>query len=141
MLPIIVIILGYDKTIENNLKGELMMKDQDKKMFKEEIGWVPPGVKLAEHFGEAFQNRLADYHHEIWGESEIPLKYRYLIALATAIATGHEKRSVLELRKAINAGATKAEVIDTLKQQVWMFGSPTLVSIAPLFEMIEKSYK
>lgn len=116
------------------------MKNKDNKVFKEEIGWVPPGVKLAEHFGEEFQDRLASYHHDIWGDSELPLKYRYLIALATAIATNHEKRAKLELRKAINAGATKAEVIDTLKQQVWMFGAPTLVSIAPLLEMVEKSY-
>ncbi len=116
------------------------MKASDKDRFKAEIGWIPPGVKLSECFGEAFQERLSDYHHEIWGASEMPLKYRYLMALATAIATNHDKRMVLEMRKAINAGATKGEIIDTLKQQVWMFGSPTLVSIAPLIEMLNKSF-
>jgi len=97
---------------------------------------------LAEKFGESFSNRIAEYHHDIWNEEgAIPLKFRYMIALATAIFDENDKRSKLELRKAINHGATKEELHEVLKQQVWMKGAPTLVQIAPLLEMIDKSFE
>lgn len=117
------------------------MKKEHKDQFKQEIGWTPPGAMLADKFGDDFGNMISEYHHEIWREDgAIPLKYRYMIALATAIFDNNDTRAKLELRKAINHGATKAELLEVLKQQVWMKGSPTLVQIAPLLEMIEKSY-
>jgi len=117
------------------------MKNEHKNQFKKEIGWTPPGAMLAENFGEEFSNRISEYHHDIWSEDgAIPLKYRYMIALATAIFDNNEKRSVLELRKAINHGATKEELMEVMKQQVWMKGAPTLVQIAPLLEMINKTF-
>lgn len=118
------------------------MKEKHKMQFKEEIGFIPPAAMLSERFGEEFADRIAEYHHDIWKtEGAIPLKYRYLIALATAIVDRHQKRAVLELRKAIKCGATKEEIYEVFKQQIWMKGTPTLVEIAPLFEMVDKSFK
>lgn len=118
------------------------MKNEHKEQFKAEIGFTPPGAMIAENFGEAFSDRIAEYHHDIWREDGvIPLKYRYMIALATAVFDRNEKRAVLELRKAINHGASREELLEVLKQQVWMKGAPTLVQIAPLLEMINKSFE
>ncbi len=115
-----------------------MLNEKKKKEFKDEIGFVPPGVMVAENFGKEFQDMIASYHHQVWGEGVIPLKYRYLIALATAIFDDNETRAKLELNKAIKYGATREELIEVLLQQVWMKGAPTMVQIAPLFEMINK---
>lgn len=112
------------------------MKDQ----FKKEIGFVPPGVMVSETLGEDFQKIIGNYHHEIWGEGVIPLKYRYLIALATAIFDNNEARAKLEMNKAIKYGATKEELIEVFKQQVWMKGAPTLVQIAPLVQIMNKKF-
>lgn len=115
-----------------------MLDEKKKKEFKDEIGFVPPGVMVAQNFGKEFQDMIADYHHMIWGEGVIPLKYRYMIALATAIFDDNEKRAQLELTKAINHGATRQELIEVLMQQVWMKGAPTMVQIAPLLNVINK---
>lgn len=115
-----------------------MEKDKMKREFKKEIGFVPPGVMVAESFGDDFQKTISEYHHQIWGEGVIPLKYRYLIALATAVFDDNETRAKLELNKAIKYGATKEEIIEVLKQQVWMKGAPTLVKIAPIIKYMEQ---
>lgn len=115
------------------------MDKRIRETFKSELGFTPPGIMVADHFGEAFSRRLADYHHDVWSEDgPIPLKYRYLIALATAVFDENEKRARLELSKAMKTGATRAEILEVLKQQVWMKGAPTLVWIAPLIDMMDK---
>ncbi len=114
-----------------------MDKKNMQKEFKEEIGFVPPGVMVANVFGDDFQEVISNYHHLIWRDGVIPLKYRYLIALATAVFDENETRAKLEMNKAIKYGATKEEIIEVLKQQVWMKGAPTLVQIAPLIKYME----
>ncbi|MTI48713.1 carboxymuconolactone decarboxylase family protein [Sporosalibacterium faouarense] len=117
-----------------------MDKDKMREDFKKEIGFVPPGVMVSEAFGENFQKIISEYHHEIWEGGVIPLKYRYLIALATAIFDNNETRAKLEMNKAIKYGANKEEIIEVLKQQVWMKGAPTLVQIAPLIKYMESKF-
>lgn len=108
--------------------------------FKKEIGFVPPGVMVSETFGVNFQKLISEYHHEIWEGGVIPLKYRYLIALATAVVDKNETRAKLEMNKAIKYGASREEIIEVLKQQVWMKGAPTLVQIAPLIKYMESKF-
>ena len=117
-----------------------MLDNKEKDIFKEEIGFIPPGVMVAENFGKEFQQSIASYHHQIWGEGVIPLKYRYMIALATAIFDDNETRAKLELKKAINEGATKEELLEVIKQQIWMKGAPTIVQVTPLIQMINKKF-
>lgn len=117
-----------------------MLNSKDKEVFQEEIGFVPPGVMVAQHFGEEFQQTIANYHHQIWQGGVIPLKYRYMIALATAIFENNEQRAKLELRKAIKEGATKEELLEVIQQQIWMKGAPTILQVAPLLQMIEKKF-
>lgn len=118
-----------------------MLNSKDKKIFQEEIGFVPPGVMVSSHFGEKFQNTIADYHHQIWQGGVIPLKYRYMIALATAIFDNNEQRAKLELRKAIQEGATKEELLEVIQQQIWMKGAPTILQVAPLLQIIDKKFQ
>lgn len=117
-----------------------MLIKKEKELFQEEIGFVPPGVMLADNFGQEFQNTISSYHHQIWGEGVIPLKYRYMIALATAIFEDNEQRAKLEMRKAIREGATKEELLEVIKQQIWMKGSPTILQVAPLIQIINKTF-
>ncbi len=115
-----------------------MLDKKEKEQFQEEIGFVPPGVMLSENFGEEFQKTISSYHHQIWGEGVIPLKYRYMIAIATAIFEDNETRAKLELRKAIKEGATREELLEVIKQQIWMKGAPTILQVAPLIQIINK---
>jgi len=125
----------------NNTKreGDLKMDRKIHEDFKKKMGFTPPGIMVAENFGEEFSRRLADFHGDVWSEEgAIPLKYRHLMALATAVFEGNDKRSRLEIVKSMNEGATRKELMEVFKQQVWMKGSPVLVQIAPLIEMIDQ---
>ncbi len=114
--------------LNRNLQGE----------FKKEIGFTPPGIMVAEKLGMDMQHLLADYHHLVWRDDVIPLKYKYLIALASAIFDNHEVRTMLELKKAVTNGATREEILEVLRQIVWLRGAPTLVKLAPIIKYLDK---
>jgi 4-carboxymuconolactone decarboxylase len=116
-------------------------KEEMKEKFKEELGFIPPGVMAGEELGEDLQEIISDYHDIVWRDEVIPLKYKYLIALSTAIFDDHEKRAKLELRKAVKEGATKAEVVEVLRQVVWLKGAPTLVRIAPIIRFMNQQFE
>ncbi|WP_425449337.1 carboxymuconolactone decarboxylase family protein [Dethiothermospora halolimnae] len=118
-----------------------MDKEKMKESYKKELGFTPPGVMISQYFGDGFQEIISKYHHEIWGEGVIPLKYRYLIALATAIFDENEKRAKLEMNKAIRYGAQREEILEVIKQQIWMKGAPTLVQVSPLIKYMESKFE
>ncbi len=61
-----------------------------------------------------------------------------MIALASAIFDDHEVRTILELKKAVANGATRVEVLEVLRQIVWLKGAPTLVKLAPVIKYLDK---
>lgn len=117
--------------------------NQDKlKMIKENLGFIPPGIKVAEQISDDLADIMADYHFEVWEkEGVIPIKYKYFMAIATAVFDKNEKRARLEIKKAIDQGATKEELFEVLKQQIWMMGAPSLVMIAPLVKFINQKFE
>jgi 4-carboxymuconolactone decarboxylase len=89
-----------------------------------------PGVTTAGRLGPEFGDLLAAYHARVWsGEGAIPLKYKYLIALATAVTGRERERAILEARKALAYGATSEEIRETLVLAVWLGGSPLLMEV------------
>lgn len=115
-------------------------KQEMTEKFKEELGFIPPGIMSGEELGEDLQKIISDYHDIIWRDKVIPLKYKYLIALSTAVFDDHEARAKLELKKAVKEGATKKEVIEVLRQVVWLRGAPTLVKLAPIISFMNKLF-
>ena len=113
-------------------------KEEMKEKFQSELGFIPPGVFTGESLGEDFQEIISDYHDIVWRDEVIPLKYKYLIALSSAIFDDHEERAKLEMKKAIKEGATKDEIIEVLRQVVWLKGAPTLVKLTPLLNFMHK---
>jgi len=99
-----------------------------------------PGVSLADRLGPEFGRLIADYHGRIWGrEGAIPLKYKYLMALATAVTGREKERALLEANKALAHGATADEIRETLEMCVWLGGSPLLVEmVGPVMRFVKK---
>ncbi|MGM0471125.1 MAG: carboxymuconolactone decarboxylase family protein [Bacillota bacterium] len=113
-------------------------KQEMAEKFKEELGFIPPGISISQTLGEDMQEVLSEYHELIWRDEVIPLKYKYLIAVSSAIMADHEKRAKLELNKAIKNGATREEIIEVLRQVVWLKGAPTLVEIQSLLSFMDE---
>ena len=109
-----------------------------KEEFRQEMGFIPPGICTGEELGEDMQEVMAEYHELIWRDKVIPVKYKYLIALSTAVFDDHETRAKLELKKAVKNGATREEIIEVLRQVVWLKGAPTLVKLAPLLKFMKQ---
>ena len=89
-----------------------------------------PGITTAERLGPEFGDFIAAYHTRIWGGGgAIPLKYKYLMALATAVTGRERERAILEARKALAYGATRDQIRETLELAVWLGGSPLLMEV------------
>ena len=106
---------------------------------KEKLGFTPPAFKTADKLGEDFKKVIGDYYDIIYKEDVIPLKYKYLMAIATGIMTEHKPKVMIDTKKALQFGATKEEVIEVLRMCVWCKGAPTLVKIVPdVLNFLEK---
>lgn len=99
-----------------------------------------PGTGTAGKLGPEFGSLIARYHANIWGEEgAIPLKMKYLMALATAVTGREKQRALLETRKALAHGATDAEIRETLELAVWLGGSPLLLEVVdPVLRFMAK---
>jgi len=99
-----------------------------------------PGLRTAARLGPNFRNLLADYHANIWREGgAIPLKLKYLMALATAVTGREVQRAKLEANKAVACGATDEEIRETLAMGVWLGGAPLLLEVVnPVLAFVAK---
>ena len=99
-----------------------------------------PGLSMAEGLGDEFQKIICRYHTHIWaGGGVIPLKYKCLMALATAVTGRETQRALLEVNKALAHGATREEIQETLQMCVWLGGSPLIVQVVgPVLRFVEK---
>ncbi|UMZ72759.1 hypothetical protein [Natranaerofaba carboxydovora] len=63
---------------------------------QEKLGFTPPAFKIAEELGEDFKNVIGDYYRVVYTEDVIPLKYKYLMAIATGIIAEHKSKLTLQ---------------------------------------------
>jgi 4-carboxymuconolactone decarboxylase len=77
--------------------------------------------KLSPDFAEFVTNFLAG---EIWSRPQLDLKTRSLVTVAAMTALGRVNRLRLNIEMALNNGATKTEVLETLLQMAPYAGFP-----------------
>ncbi len=106
------------------------VKEVEKEVY-EELGFIPPAFKIAEKLGEDFHEVIANYYKIMYAGDVIPLKYKYLMAIATGVMDEHKEKVMIDTKKALKYGASKEEVIEVLRMTVWWKGAPALVKIVP----------
>ncbi|HWR82775.1 MAG TPA: DUF1858 domain-containing protein [Candidatus Deferrimicrobium sp.] len=128
--------VAFDDSSPAGGAGEVSVED----IFRAELGFVPPGIMAASKLGKQFGDIIAGYHHHIWGEEHhIPFKYKYLMALAAAVAVNDLERAKLEVRKSVLYGATLEMIKETVEMMVWLGGAPTLrANVTPILSLAEK---
>lgn len=116
-------------------------KDINQKV-KKELGLIPPAFMIAEKLGDDFKDLIGDYYELIYTDDVIPYKYKYLMAIATAIMAGHKPKAIIDTKKALKYGATPEEVKEVLRMTIWWTGAPTMVKIVPdILQYLETSEK
>jgi 4-carboxymuconolactone decarboxylase len=99
--------------------------------LEEKIGYVPLALtgagKVDEEVGGNLEGVISDLYDDIWNEGALSRKEKHLIALAIALAERQEGQTHKVLDKAKRAGASDAEIYETLKMVLWLRGVPTFV--------------
>ncbi len=73
----------------------------------------------------------------VWRDGALPLKYKHLIALALSICQGvEEKQAHKVLTRALEAGATKEEIVEAIVVTSWVSGIPALVASRSILEKL-----
>ena len=71
-------------------------------------------------------------------EGKLDLKTKELIALALGIASGCEWCIVIHTKKALEAGATREEILEAAYVAVLMAGGPAVMHIIPLLKALDE---
>ncbi|HEY3421477.1 MAG TPA: carboxymuconolactone decarboxylase family protein [Methanomassiliicoccales archaeon] len=106
-------------------------KSRHKCDLEEKIGYVPLALtgagKIDEEIGGNLEKVIADLYDDVWKEGALTRKEKHLIALAVALAERQEGQTHKVLEKAKRAGASDAEIYETLKLVLWLRGVPCFV--------------
>ncbi|RLF64750.1 MAG: carboxymuconolactone decarboxylase family protein [Thermoplasmata archaeon] len=113
-------------TAEKNWKSTL---EELKKKTKELVGSAPELSKFLSYVEAAEEPRALD------------TKTKELISLAIAVVVRCEPCILWHCEAAINAGATKEEILDALKVAVVMGGGPALMYAVKAYEIAEEFLK
>ena len=70
---------------------------------------------------------FAALHHAATADGEMPKRYKELMALAISVAIRCEGCIACHVKDAVQAGATRGEVIETIGVAVMMGGGPSVV--------------
>jgi alkylhydroperoxidase/carboxymuconolactone decarboxylase family protein YurZ len=86
-------------------------------------------LEVADKVDPQLREAIKSLYSTIWRDGASPLKYKRLIALALSICQGVEERQARKvLARALEAGATKDEMIETILVTARVAGIPTLVA-------------
>jgi 4-carboxymuconolactone decarboxylase len=106
-------------------------KSRHKCDLEEKIGYVPLALtgagKIDEEIGGSLEKVIADLYDDVWKEGALTRREKHLIALAVAMVERQEGQTHKVLEKAKRAGASDAEIYETLKLVLWLRGVPTFV--------------
>jgi AhpD family alkylhydroperoxidase len=86
-------------------------------------------------------SKFIEYVHTAESPNALDTKTKELISLAIAVVIRCEPCILWHCEAAINAGATKEEILDTLKVAVVMGGGPALMYAVKAYEIAKEFLK
>jgi AhpD family alkylhydroperoxidase len=86
-------------------------------------------VKYRDKYNEALPNVMkphAEFISQVYGDGALPAKMKRLIALGIALRAGCAGCIIANTRRAVEAGATKDEVLEAVSVGMAMGGTPAV---------------
>lgn len=95
-------------------------------------------LEIADKISPQLKDAIRSLYSIIWRDGALPLKFKHLIALALSICYGVEEGQAHKIMvRALEAGATKEEIVETILVTTWLSGIPALVASRSLLEKLE----
>ncbi|MHC1600940.1 MAG: carboxymuconolactone decarboxylase family protein [Candidatus Nezhaarchaeales archaeon] len=95
-------------------------------------------LEVADRIDPQLKDAVKALYSFIWRDGALPLKFKHLIALALSICHGvEEKQAHKILARALEAGATREEIIETILVVTWFSGVPSLVASRSIIESLK----
>ncbi|MEM2213979.1 MAG: carboxymuconolactone decarboxylase family protein [Candidatus Nezhaarchaeales archaeon] len=95
-------------------------------------------LEVANKISPQLKDAVSSLYSTIWRDGALPLKFKHLIALALSICYGVEENQAHKIMtRALEAGATKEEIVETILVTMWFSGIPALVASRSLLERLK----
>ncbi|MEM0217543.1 MAG: carboxymuconolactone decarboxylase family protein [Candidatus Nezhaarchaeales archaeon] len=95
-------------------------------------------LEVANKIDPQLKDAVSSLYSTIWRDGALPLKFKHLIALALSICHGVEENQAHKIMtRALEAGATKEEIVETILVTTWFSGIPALVASRSLLERLK----
>lgn len=122
-----------DKGKEEHLEPDDLLKEMGEK-----IGYTP---HILEILGELDPNHLTRYNacnKRLLSDGAIPAKYKVLMALAVVASKQCERCAQTQMINAINHGATKEEIMETMDVIGITSGAPAVAACRDALKLLQK---
>lgn len=94
-------------------------------------------LEVADEISPQLRDAIRSLYSIVWRDGALPLKFKHMIALALSICHGVEENQAHKvMTRALEAGATKEELIETILVTTWFSGIPALVASRSLLERL-----
>lgn len=102
-------------------------------------GFTPRAIADAKKIDEGLADALSSLYIEVWGEGDIPMKYKHLIAFAIAASNNNIESALKIVERLAKFGATRGEIIETLKLVMWTSGVQVFTDVVePVMKELER---
>lgn len=110
----------------------LTLKKENRSYLIQQMGKFPSQYELLDKYNPELADcivslRRANFPRKKDSKSAIPLKYKELIVVAIEVATGRGEKGISHARKAVRAGASMQEIMETLGLCMYLTGMTTWV--------------
>lgn len=101
-------------------------------------------VRYRDKFNEALPNVMkphAEFINQVYGDGALPTRMKRLIALGIALRAGCTGCIIAQTRRAVEAGATKEEVLEAVAVGIAMGGTPAVGWFWRVIKVLEEMEK
>jgi AhpD family alkylhydroperoxidase len=102
--------------------------DMELKELRQDMGFSPPLLKLIYESHPKMFDVIYNMDKTLLGDGALSAKTKRLIALAVVATQGCEACATAQMKAAMNMGATREEVLDTLGVLVVTAGMPAIAT-------------
>jgi len=101
-------------------------------------------MKYRDKFNEALPNVMkshTEFTSQVYGDGALPTKMKRLIALGIALRTGCTGCIIAQTKRAVEAGATKEEILEAVAVGIAMGGTPAVGWFWRVIKVLEEMGK
>jgi AhpD family alkylhydroperoxidase len=108
------------------------------KNIGDKLGFTPHVLETLKELDPQFVKKYNRCHNHLLSDGAIPAKYKILMALAVVASKQCEACTVSQMKSALNNGATKEEIMETMEVISITSGAPAVAACRDALKLLKE---